>query len=119
MTRPVNPGYGTLSVILTTEATTTVHINSHIQSNILNGLACHAHQCHAVTHHTTGKQFEYRDLIKDPFYIQTWLASGAIKLGRLAQGLPSYNVKGTDTIFFINKYQVPNGRTVTYVHLPS
>ena len=60
---------------------------------------------------------EYRDLIKDPFYKQTWLTSGAIELGRLAQGLPSSNVKGTHTIFFINKHQVPHGRTVTYAHI--
>ena len=104
----------TLSALLTTEANTTANTNSRIQSNTLNGLARQAHQWHAVTHHATGKQLEYRDLTKDPFYKQTWLASSAIELGRLAQGLPSRNVKGTDPIFFINKRQVPHGRTVTF-----
>ena len=65
-------GFGpALFAVLTTEATNTAQTNSHIQSNTLNGLGHQAHQCHAITHHATGKQLEYRNLIKDPFYKQT------------------------------------------------
>ena len=67
----------------------------------------------AVTHHSTGKQMEYKDLIKDPYYRDAWLTSKANELGRLAQGV-SNRFKGTNTIFFIHRNQVPHGRTVTY-----
>ena len=67
----------------------------------------------AVTHHITGKQMEYRDLIKDPHYRDDWLRSAANELGNLAQGVGN-RVKGTNTIFFIHKHQVPKGRTVTF-----
>jgi len=56
---------------------------------------------------------EYCDLIKDPEYKEAWFLSGANELGRLAQGVGD-RIKGTSTIFFINKSQVPTGRTVTY-----
>ena len=105
-------GFGhVLSAIVNTKACTTAHASLRFQSRNLSCLARHAHQYHVVTHHTTGKQLEYRDLIKYPFYKQTWLASGAIKLGQLAHWLPSRNVKGTDTIFFIKKHPVPTDRT--------
>ena len=111
-------GFGhALSAILNTEATATANTNSHIQSNTLNGLARQAHQYHAVTHHVRGKQFEYRDLIKDHFFKQFWFAFGAIELGPLAQGFPFCNVKSIDTIFFIHKHQVPHSRTVAYVRI--
>ena len=56
---------------------------------------------------------EYRDLIKDPHHCDDWLRSCANELGNLAQGVGN-RVKGTNTIFFIHKHQVPKGRTVTY-----
>lgn len=67
----------------------------------------------AVTHYLTGKQMEYRDLIKDPHYRTDWLHSCSNEIGRLAQGVGG-RVKGTDTCFFIHKHQVPRGRTVTF-----
>ena len=56
---------------------------------------------YAVTHHKTGKQMEYRDLIKDPDYKDAWLHSGANELGRLAKGVGSRIPTGTETIRFI------------------
>ena len=60
---------------------------------------------------------EYRHLLKDPDYQTDWLISGANELGRLAQGLKSRNIEVTNTIFFIHKSQVPEGRTVTYARI--
>ena len=40
----------------------------------------------AVTHPVTGKQMEYRDLVKDPEYAKKWKRSKANELGRLLQG---------------------------------
>ena len=37
----------------------------------------------AVTHPLTGKQMEYKDLIKDPEYREDWLLSKSNELGRL------------------------------------
>ena len=56
----------------------------------------------AVTHHLTGKQVEYRHLIRDDHYKGPWLLSGANELGRLAQGVGN-RIAGTNTIFFIRK----------------
>lgn len=41
-----------------------------------------------------------------------WTISGANDFGRLAQGLKR-GIKGTDTIRFVNKTQMPQGRKVT------
>jgi hypothetical protein len=51
----------------------------------------------AVTHPITGKQMEYRQLIKDPITRDAWQLSAANEFGRLAQGV-SRRVKGTNTI---------------------
>ena len=70
----------------------------------------------AVTHHITGKQMEYRHLIRDPHYKKDWDQSCANELGRLAQGLGD-KIKGTNTLIFIAKSKVPPGRTVTYARI--
>ena len=67
----------------------------------------------AVTHPVTGKAMEYRDLIRDPLTQEDWFLSAANAFGRLAQGVGN-RIKGTDTIFFIRKDEVPRDRTVTY-----
>jgi hypothetical protein len=67
----------------------------------------------AVIHPVTGIPMEYRQLIKDPATKEAWNRSSANEFGRLAQGVGG-RVTGTDTIKFIVKSQVPEGRTVTY-----
>ncbi len=57
---------------------------------------------------------EYRQLIRDPETRATWLKSAANEFGRLAQGLKSRNIQGTDTIRFIHKNQIPKGKWPTY-----
>jgi len=76
----------------------------------------------AVTHHKTGQQMEYRQLTKDPEYRDTWLRSFADEIGNLFQGIGenkdgSQRVKGTDTLFWITKAQVPKGRTATFARI--
>ena len=101
-------GWGrALNAILEKEEEVTAFTN-------LDHLAATAeHHCFAVTHPVTGKQMEYRHLIRDPDFKEEWLLSGANEFGRLAQGVGG-RIKGTNTIFFIHKNQVPQGRTVTY-----
>ena len=41
----------------------------------------------AVTHPVTGKQMEYKDLVKDQEYREDWLLSKSNELGRLLQGV--------------------------------
>lgn len=74
------------------------------------------YNAYAVTHHITGKQMEYRHLIRNPHYKKDWDQSCANELGRLAQGL-SDKIKGTNTLVFIAKSMVPPGRTVTYARI--
>ena len=63
----------------------------------------------------TGELMEYRHLMKSPNYREVWGKSSRNKIGRLAQGMPG-RVEGTDTMFFINKEEVPQDRfkDVTY-----
>ena len=53
----------------------------------------------AIIDEATGKNMEYRDLIKRPELMETWYTSLANELGRLAQGIR--DIKGTNTVFFI------------------
>ena len=55
---------------------------------------------------------EYRDLVKGPDRI-VWVKGFSNELGRLAQGVGG-RVKGTDTIKFITKKEVPMNYKVTY-----
>ena len=73
----------------------------------------------AVTHPITGKQMEYKDLIKDPEYRDDWLLSKSNELGRLLQGVGknkdgTQQIKGYNCCDVIHKFEVKAGRTVTY-----
>ena len=59
---------------------------------------------------------EHRHLIRNPHYKKDWDQSCANKLRQLAQGL-RYNIKGTNTLFFIPKSKVPFGCTITYARI--
>jgi hypothetical protein len=71
---------------------------------------------HAVLDQETGQLLEYRQLLKHPRLKEVWNRSAADEFGRLAQGIGG-RVKGTDTIRFIQKHEVPQDRfkDVTYV----
>jgi len=92
------------------------------------GYALAAHLLHHNEHHSaettaehfigavldddTGAVLEYRHLIKSEKYRSIWVHSFANKLGRLFQGIR--NIPGTDTCFFIKKFQVPTHKCATY-----
>jgi hypothetical protein len=70
---------------------------------------------YAVLDKDTGELMEYRALMKNPKYRKLYGESYTKELGRLAQGIPG-KVTGTNTIFFINKTDVPadQWRDITY-----
>jgi hypothetical protein len=54
----------------------------------------------------TSKYLNYRQLLRDPKHAKLWAHSAANKFGQLAQGVGT-RIKGTNTIHFIRKNQVP------------
>ncbi len=69
----------------------------------------------AVLHPETGAPMKYRQLITHPEFKVVWNRSSANEFGRLAQGIGG-RIKGTNTIRFIRKDEVPFDRRkdVTY-----
>ena len=106
-------GYGNALKLLVSK-------NEMMTNIALDDLRDSTDQAYAITHPVTGKQMEYKDLIKDEEFEEVWKYSMANELGRLAQGVGKNSrkeedrIKGTDTIFFIRRDQVPQGRKVTY-----
>ena len=72
-------------------------------------------QANGVLDEESGKVLEYRNLRKHPRYSEDWSISSANEFGRLAQGVGG-RIKGTDTIKFISKDNIPEERfkDVTY-----
>eukprot|EP00957_Ditylum_brightwellii_P112989 8615853-Ditylum_brightwellii.AAC.1 len=66
----------------------------------------------AVIDPDTGKMLKYRDLTKHKKYKEVWIRAFTKELDQLAQGKCGYN--GTNTIFFVKKYNVPKGRKSIY-----
>jgi hypothetical protein len=62
-----------------------------------------------------GEILEYRHLISNPKTKSVWEHSYGNEIGRLAQGMPGRN-KGTNTIFFIPRDQVPHDRIKDMTH---
>jgi hypothetical protein len=69
----------------------------------------------AVMDKATGKMLNYRQLLRHPEYSADWQLSSANAFGRLANGVGG-RVKGTNTIKFIKKSDIPRDRRrdVTY-----
>jgi hypothetical protein len=61
----------------------------------------------------TGKSLKHQKLITLLRYKIGWMRSTANEIGILAQGL-KHGIKGTNTIIFIHKSDVPAGLKVTY-----
>jgi hypothetical protein len=61
---------------------------------------------HAVLDQETGELLEYRHLLKHPRFKEVWNRSAADEFGRLAQGIGG-RIKGTDTMRFIHKHEIP------------
>jgi hypothetical protein len=58
----------------------------------------------------TDTYLNYCQLLHHPKYTESWAKSAANEFGQLAQGLKDSRVKGTHTIKFIRKDQVPDNR---------
>jgi hypothetical protein len=69
----------------------------------------------AVLDPATGKQLNYRQLLRHPKFKAAWNLSAADEFGRLAQGVGT-RIKGTNTIHFIHESDIPLKRKkdVTY-----
>ena len=63
----------------------------------------------------SGKELEYRELIKLRKYNDVWLASFAWELHQLAQGTDE--IDDTTTIYSLPHSKIPHGRRVAYVHI--
>ena len=76
------------------------------------------HMLNAVLNKDTGELMEYRHLTGNPKYREIWGQAYGNELDRLAQGVEG-RVKGTNTIFFISKEDLPASRwkDVTYGHI--
>jgi Reverse transcriptase (RNA-dependent DNA polymerase) len=70
------------------------------------------HFANAVYDPESGRQLEYRHLIRHPTLKHIWLRSGANEFGRLAQGIR--DIPGTDTITFVPKSEIPKNKRPTY-----
>ena len=79
--------------------------NQHLQ---LDEWAYREYCSGAIIDDKTGQRLEYRDLIKRPKLRDTWFKSLVNELGRLVQGIR--DTKGTDTIVFIPKSEIPQDR---------
>eukprot|EP00804_Cyclotella_cryptica_P019034 CCRYP_014448-RA/>CCRYP_014448-RA protein AED:0.34 eAED:0.34 QI:0/0/0/1/1/1/3/0/481 len=81
-------------------------------------------QCHfpcnslaVVLNDDTGELMEYQHLIANPKYRSMWTSAYGKELGQLAQGLPG-TVAGTNTIVFINKYDIPSDQWGNHINFP-
>ena len=68
---------------------------------------------HHIFNETTGKK-ETLDTLLAGQYHDIWNRSLSNELGRLTNGIR--DIKGTQTMFFIHKDQVPKGRVATYLN---
>ena len=71
------------------------------------------HFANTVIDEETGRRLEYRHLIEHPKFSKDWLASGANEFYQLFQESKTrtdgkQQIKGTNTLFWIKKEQVPN-----------
>jgi len=70
----------------------------------------------AVLDEDTGELLEYRQLIRNPKYENDWKYSFGNEIGRLAQGMPGGRAQGTNTLFFINRREIPRDRLKDIAH---
>jgi hypothetical protein len=66
----------------------------------------------SVIHPVTGKEMQYKDLMKDPIFGPLFEIGLSNELGRICQGIR--DVVGTKTAFFIDLHNIPKDRKITY-----
>jgi hypothetical protein len=80
---------------------------------VVNHIAAQEFLAQAVMDDETGQALEYRQLIQGKNK-EIWYKLCANEFGQLAQGVGERIKEGTNTIFFINKNQMPKDRKATY-----
>jgi hypothetical protein len=70
------------------------------------------HYANAVVHPVTGKEMEYKALMKDPSLQPFWKRGFGNEVGRLFQGI--HDIPGTDTCLFVELTNIPKYRNITY-----
>ena len=70
-------------------------------------------QANVLIDPTSVQALEYRHLIRGPNG-DTWIKALANNLGRLDQGVGNRMPTGINTVFFVAKLAIPQGRKVTY-----
>ena len=71
-------------------------------------------QANTAIDDVTGAALEYEDLIANENTRMIWIHSSSNEFGRLANGVGAHMPTGTNTIVFIKKSDVPQGRFATY-----
>jgi hypothetical protein len=66
----------------------------------------------AVLHSATGKEMQYKDIMKHPSLGTRYKTGFGNELGRLFQGIR--DIKGTNTCFFVELKNIPKDRKITY-----
>jgi hypothetical protein len=66
----------------------------------------------SVTHPLTGKEMQYKDLMKDPELGPLFEIGLSNELGRICQGIRE--IAGTNTTFFVDLTSIPKDRKITY-----
>jgi hypothetical protein len=67
------------------------------------------YMANSIVDEETRRALEYRDLIKDPKYMDDWKHSFSNEIGQLAQGFKR-GIKGTGTILFVRHDDIPDDR---------
>jgi hypothetical protein len=65
-----------------------------------------------VIHPVTGKEMQYKDLMKDPELAPLFEIGLGNELGRICQGIK--DIAGTNTAFFVELPSIPKDRKITY-----
>jgi hypothetical protein len=70
------------------------------------------HMINSVIHPSTGKEMQYKDLIKDPDLGSSFEIGLNNELGRICQGIQE--IAGTNTALFIDLKSIRKNRKITY-----
>jgi hypothetical protein len=65
----------------------------------------------SVIHPVTGKEMQYKDLMKDPELAPLFEIGLRNELGRIYQGI---RIAGTNTALFVSSSSIPKDRNITY-----
>jgi hypothetical protein len=70
------------------------------------------HMINSVIRPSTGKDMQYKDLIKDPYLGPSFEIGLSNEVGRIIQG--TRDIAGTNTAFFIDLKSIPKNCKITY-----